>query len=193
MTGRTTDGALTPARAFSRLADHSRDLRPRAGRGGSAPDEAERARLAGTFGAVLRELRRPSGMSQRTLAERSGVSVRMVKYLEAGQRRPSAAMVRVLAVGLRRRTPPMYSTPPPTAELMARLTEAAGGSLVADTAGGVRRRERRCRAAGWVYVREVRAWEAQRQADRRAEILAGMAPLLGARSREYRRLVRALR
>lgn len=167
--------------------------RPRAGRGGGVPDAAEQARLAATFGAALRELRRPSGMSQRTLAERSGVSASMIEYLEVGQRRPSAAMVRALAVGLRRPTLPVYSAAAPKAELVARLTEAAGDSLVVDTAGGARRRERRCRAAGWAYMRAVRAWEASRAAGRRAELLAGMAPLLGVQSREYRRLVRALR
>lgn len=185
---RSADTPPTPARAFLSFSrENARSssgsaptpmLRPRSGSG--VPDERERAVLAATFGAALRQARRPSGMSQRTLAERAGVSKAMVEYLEVGRRRPTPSMVRALATGLCRPTPPLYSPPPELSELVARLTAAAGGSLVVDTPGGVRRRERRLRAAGWAYVRLARRWQAAREAEqagRAQAVLAAFAVL----------------
>lgn len=54
------------------------------------PDSAERARLAGTFGAVLVAERRVRGWTQAQLAEQAGVSRATVERLERGARRPSA-------------------------------------------------------------------------------------------------------
>lgn len=95
-------------------------------------------------------------MTQAVLGLRAGVSRRSVQDLEAGRRRPSVAMLRALAVGSTRRLPPGANLDP--APFQARLVTAAGSSVVVDTPGGVRRRERRLRDAGWAYARDGDAW-----------------------------------
>ncbi|SDW32541.1 NB-ARC domain-containing protein [Amycolatopsis xylanica] len=57
--------------------------------------------MAGGFGELLRQLRRAAGMTQQQLAESSGVSVRSISRLEAGQRtNPRLDTVRGLADAL---------------------------------------------------------------------------------------------
>ncbi len=143
--------------------------RPRAGRGGGVPGEEERSELARTLGAELKALRAESRMSQVTLARRAGVSAVVVRRLEVGRRRPSMAMLHALAVGCARRLPPS-----PAVEVSAvlnRLVAATGPSLVVDTPGGIRRRERRLRDAGHAYLREAeRWWAGECAAAQRAEL-----------------------
>lgn len=142
--------------------------RLRAGRGAGAPDAAERWELVRTLGAALKELRAEAGMTQQVLGRRAGVSHRMLQDLERGRRRPSRAMLHALAVGSTLRVPPVKADPEP---VCARLVAAARGSLVVDTRGGVRRRERRLRDARHQYVRDVDAWwQLQCAAARQAEM-----------------------
>lgn len=52
------------------------------------------------FGDLLRVRRRRRGLTLMALAERSGLSVSQVSRLERGERQPTEAVVRSLAVGL---------------------------------------------------------------------------------------------
>ena len=101
------------------------------------PDAQESARLAATFGTVLRGLREERGMSALDLASRSMVTQRMIRMLEAGQRRPRPALLGALAYGL------APEDPRPVHDL---LIAAAGPSLREDTPPSLRRRRRRMRA-----------------------------------------------
>jgi hypothetical protein len=78
-------------------------------------------------------------------------------------------MLWALAVGLTRRLPPLQLDPEPVWE---RLVAATGGSLVVDTPGGRRRRERRLRDAGGAYVRDLEAWWARECTEAQAAELA---------------------
>lgn len=141
-------------------------------RGIPAPDE--QARLRGSLGAALRRARAERRLSQRSLAALTGCHPRTVERLEAGQIRPTTAMVAALAHALA--VPPGCS-PPGRREQMetlrVELAAAAGPSLVPSTAGGARRRRRRLRkarlAASAVAVPILRAQHGlrpQRQAAR---------------------------
>lgn len=133
-----------------------KEARERAGHGGGIPGDAERSELVRALGAELRTVRAEAGMTQRILARRSGVSRRALESLEAGRRRPSSAMLSALAAGSTMRIPPGPRTDP--APITERLVLAAGSSLVVDTPGGIRRRQRRLRDARSAYNREVEAW-----------------------------------
>lgn len=52
------------------------------------------------FGAILRQLRTAANLSQEALAERAGISVRAVAYLEGDQRTPYPRTIRRLADAL---------------------------------------------------------------------------------------------
>lgn len=146
---------LTPPHARGNVTETPAAGRARAGRGGGIPNAAEQSRLTATLGAVLRELRADAGMTQDVLGARAGVARRSVQDLEGGRRRPSSAMLQALAVGLTRTIPPCRADWEP---LFARLQSAAGGSLVTDSPGGVRRRERRLRDAKYRYELDLDAW-----------------------------------
>lgn len=149
---------LMPLRARGATEDCpvGQPVRPRSGKGGGIPDFEEQAALRQSLGRALQVLRADAGMTQAVLGLRAGVSRRSVQDLEAGRRRPSVAMLRALAVGSTRRMPPVAAVDP--SPVVERLVAAAGVSLVVDTPGGVRRRERRLRDAGWVYARDTDAW-----------------------------------
>jgi transcriptional regulator with XRE-family HTH domain len=142
--------------------------RPRAGRGGGVPEVEEQHALERSLGATLRAVRAEAGQTQQLLARRSGASFHSIQDLERGRRRPSRAMLEALAVGSTIRIPLAKADPKP---VYARLVAAAGASLVVDTPGGVRRRERRLRDAGDLYRRELDAWwDRECAAARRAEL-----------------------
>ncbi|MBF8187309.1 helix-turn-helix domain-containing protein [Nonomuraea sp. K274] len=115
---------------------------------GHVPEGVERERLAATLGAVLRSLRAAYGVGTRPLARRSTVARSTIQRLEAGQRRPRRSVLAALAYGL---------DPGRVQELTEALCAAAGPSLRDDTAGGLRRRERRLADA-----RRAVKWEAWR-------------------------------
>ena len=73
----------------------SRDYRPELG----IPRPDEQAVLARTFGAALRLAR--GALTQRQLADRSGLNVKTIKRLENGRRRPTTASVRKIVHALR--------------------------------------------------------------------------------------------
>lgn len=110
------------------------------------PVPAEREQLRASLGAVLRRERAAAGLSQRRLAGLAGCHPRTVERLEAGQLRPTSAILAALAHALA--VPPGYSVNrAAVAELVATLTVAAGPSVVASTPGSERRRRRRLRKA----------------------------------------------
>jgi transcriptional regulator with XRE-family HTH domain len=157
----TESGESEPS-MFGQLAGAEISARPRAGKGGGETDVVERARLAGTLGALLRSLRAEAGMSRMVLARRSGVSAAGIECVENGSRRPSIAMLSALATGLTRTVPPIADPERKAVDLLARLTAAAGSSLVVDTIGGRRRRERGLAAGQRAWKHELRRWEADR-------------------------------
>ncbi|UGQ15028.1 helix-turn-helix transcriptional regulator [Yinghuangia sp. ASG 101] len=97
----------------------------------------EQHHLAAGVGALLKAERVDGEWTVRELASRIGAAHTTVLRLEAGTRRPSPAMLaslaRVLSLG-----DAEYET-----DLYARLVDAAGASMAADTPGGQRRRARR--------------------------------------------------
>lgn len=119
------------------------------------PDDVERARLVATLGALLRQLRAEYNVGTRPLSRRSTVARSTIQRLEAGQRRPRRSVLAAIAYGL---------DPDRADELTAALCDAAGDSLRDDTAGGLRRRERRLadarRAVKW------EAWRIWRESER---------------------------
>ncbi|WP_200214971.1 helix-turn-helix domain-containing protein [Micromonospora coerulea] len=138
------------------------------------PGTDERARLRSTLGAALRRERVARRLSQRSLATLAGCDRRTVQRLEAGQLRPTTALVAALAHALA--VPPGYA-PAGRRELVdalrAELVAAAGPSLVESTPGGARRRRRRLRRARLAatrvavpLVRAQRGLPPQRQAAR---------------------------
>lgn len=52
------------------------------------------------FSAALREARMHAGMTQEELADRAGVSVRFISFLETGKRQPSLSAFAAISVGL---------------------------------------------------------------------------------------------
>lgn len=90
------------------------------------------------FGNLLRAERLAAGLSVPALARRCGCSASLVEKLERGERRPRARTVRVFAGGL---------DPDDREPLAARLRDAAGASLVADTARSERAWTRRTNRA----------------------------------------------
>lgn len=110
------------------------------------PDPVEREQIRVSLGAVLRQARGEVGLSQRRLAALAGCDRRSVERLEAGQRRPTSALLDALAQALM--TPPGWSVNRARVDVMrVRLAVAAGPSLVESTPGGARRRRRRLRKA----------------------------------------------
>lgn len=121
---------------------------PDPGRTRGVPGADERARLRSTLGAVLRRERAERRLSQRTLATLAGCHPRTVERLEAGQLRPTTALIAALAHALA--VPPGWSPAGRREEYLllgAELAAAAGPSLVPSTPGGERRRRRRLRKA----------------------------------------------
>lgn len=140
---------------------------------GYVPGPAERDRLVATLGAALRSLRAEYGVSTRTLARRSTVARSSIQRLESGRRRPRRSILAALAYGL---------DPGRAEQLAAVLCEAAGDSLREDTAGGLRRRERRLadarRAVKWEAWRIWRdAESAKQQAFHLTTTVLAKAPL----------------
>lgn len=120
------------------------------------PDGVERDRLVATLGAALRSMRLAYDVGTRPLARRSTVARSTIQRLEAGQRRPRRSVLAALAYGL---------DPGRADQLAAALCDAAGDSLREDTAGGLRRRERRRVDARRAVGREVwRVWRDAEQA-----------------------------
>ena len=109
---------------------HARTLVNASGR----PGPTEQIRLAAELGPLLRSLRDGRGLSLRALAARAAVSPGALAMLEAGQRRPRAALLGALAYGL---------APEDPKPVLALLAAAAGPSLRQDTPGSLRRRRRR--------------------------------------------------
>lgn len=54
-----------------------------------------------TIGKMVKKKRTELGLSQRELAERSGLSVTLIHYIESGERSPTAASIMKLAKALR--------------------------------------------------------------------------------------------
>jgi len=95
--------------------------------------------MRGALGRLLAAERRAAGLSQRRLAARAAVAVRTVERLEAGQRRPTPAMLSYLARAI---------DPDQADQIAARLLAAAGPDGVGeDTDGSWSRRARRYRRA----------------------------------------------
>lgn len=90
------------------------------------------------LGALLAEARTSRGLSARALATAIGAASSTVTRIERSERRVSPAMLASLAAAL---------SPDDPEPLRTLLTSAAGPLLVEDSAGGVRRRERRLRKA----------------------------------------------
>lgn len=112
------------------------------------PALVERDRLRATLGVVLRRERARAALSQRRLAALSGCHPRTVERLEAGQLRPTTALLAALAHALA--VPAGYSPAGrriAVLEMAVLLEVAAGASLVISTEGGERRRRRRLRRA----------------------------------------------
>ncbi len=146
--GARTEGAAEPSPLGALCGGFPAELGPDGLPHRGRPDAEERAALAAGFGAALQALRRGRGWSTRTLADRSGVSRRHIRELEAGTRRPRHATVRVLAFALE---------PGDPGPLAGRLLALAGGSARPDTARALRQRRR----AYTRPVREARALEAE--------------------------------
>jgi len=112
------------------------------------PGLVERERLCASVGAALRHARASAGLSQVALAVLAGCDRRTVQRLEAGQLRPTTALLAALAHALT--VPPGWSTSgrrTVTAGLLDELEAAAGLSLVAASASRARWRRRRYRRA----------------------------------------------
>lgn len=125
------------------------------------PSEAERARLASTFGRLLRQARADAGLTQKQLAARSGIGQSSISMLESGHRRPRRCLVAALATAI------TYEDPDRSAgeRLVAELVEACGDSLREDTVAAVAMRRRRKRRAGLrMYRLAQRATELDRAA-----------------------------
>lgn len=56
--------------------------------------------LVAAFAETLRDARAQASLSQEDLAERSGVSVRFISFLETGRRQPSLSALAALSAGL---------------------------------------------------------------------------------------------
>lgn len=56
--------------------------------------------MANHFAGRLRELRRDAGLTQQQLAEKAGLGLRMITYLESGQQGPSWETVLALSAAL---------------------------------------------------------------------------------------------
>jgi transcriptional regulator with XRE-family HTH domain len=136
------------------------------------PDADEQRELAATVGALVRAVRTASGLSQAALADRMGAACSTVERLEAGQRRPTASLLASVVVAAGRTSPPRPPDRQAEARTVAQLLDAAGVSLVADTPGGLRRRERRLHEAGKRWARRFRQVYEAEQARRRAEYRA---------------------
>lgn len=135
---------------------------------GHIPPPAERERLAGSLGSMLRALRAERGLSIRRLAERSAVAASTITRLERGERRPRPSLLAAIGFAL---------APDRSDELTARLIAAAGPSLRPDTEGSVRRRARRMERARRAARRE--AWRMERAAaDARSEGIRTLARVL---------------
>ena len=93
------------------------------------PDPAELASVA----ALVRQLRRDAGLTQRALALRSAVAESTVQRLEAARLRPRMSLLSALALGI---------DPDRQAELLAKLAAAAGDALKAEGRGWWRYRRR---------------------------------------------------
>ncbi|MEV4708873.1 helix-turn-helix transcriptional regulator [Actinoplanes sp. NPDC049316] len=133
------------------------------------PDVAERERLRASVGAVLRRARATARLSQPALAVLAGCDRRTVQRLEAGQLRPTTALLAALAHALS--VPPGWSPAGrrrETAALRLELEAAAGGSLVQASARRERWRRRRhrraYRAASKAALPFLRAQLARREA-----------------------------
>jgi transcriptional regulator with XRE-family HTH domain len=88
------------------------------------PDPIEQQQIADGVGALLRELRLERQMGIRDLEGRSGVHRSTISRIEHGLRRPRRSVLGWLAWGLDAEN---------VAFVKARLVEAAGGSLVAES------------------------------------------------------------
>lgn len=135
--------------------------------------DAERAHLVAGVGALVRQERVAGGWRMARLALATGVARQTVWRLENGRRRPSRALLVGLAGAFR------ADDPRPLAH---RFVEAAGASLVENTPGGWRRRQRRQDAALLAGWRPLPSNLATRLAAHRAasaawrELLALLAP-----------------
>lgn len=110
------------------------------------PGSAERALLRASLGAALRRARGQARLTQVRLAALAGCDRRTVQRLEAGQMRPSTALLAALAWALA--CPPGWSPQPGRAAGLAAVLEAAAGaSLVTASPQRVRWRRHRLRDA----------------------------------------------
>lgn len=141
----TTGG--TAERSVGASCAHALGPAPARGERSESPSGPELEALRSGLGARLAEVRTAAGWGTRALAARSGVSRSMIRHLEAGDRRPSAATLRYLAGAL---------APADPGPLAAQLAELAGASLRADTEIGPRRRERARRRAARAAARTSR-------------------------------------
>lgn len=152
--GRTADAHITRARTRFSVTGQS-----------GVPGPAEQHVLERTLGSAVKAVRADAGMSQWTLSCRSGCARVTVERLEAGLHRPTASLLATLAIGVRRTVPPKPGDQEAEAATLRRLLMAAGPSLVADTPGGLRRRERRLHDAHRPWQRQCRQrHEAERSA-----------------------------
>lgn len=62
--------------------------------------ERSNGTLVAEFAEVLRQVRLQAGMTQEDLAERAGVSVRFISFLETGRRQPSLSALAALSDGV---------------------------------------------------------------------------------------------
>jgi len=102
------------------------------------PLESEQQQIASGVGALLGELRRGQGMGVRDLERRSGVNRSAISRLEHGLRRPRRSSLGWLAWGL---------SPASPEPVKARLVEAAGDSLIAESRWSQRSHDRRAERA----------------------------------------------
>jgi transcriptional regulator with XRE-family HTH domain len=98
----------------------------------------EKAQLRATLGVALRLERSNAGRSQAWLARATGADRSTIRKVEAGDRRPSGALLRSVASAL---------DPDDPRPLAARLCAAAGSSLARDTPGKCRHWQRRAAEA----------------------------------------------
>lgn len=56
--------------------------------------------LVAAFADALREARQAAGLTQEDLADRAGVSVRFISFLETGKRQPSLSALAAVSSGL---------------------------------------------------------------------------------------------
>ena len=98
----------------------AQSMRPVTGR----PEADEQERIAGSVGALLKQLRGDRRMSVRDLEGRSGVARSTISRVERGLRRPRRSMLGWLAWGLDAEN---------VVPLTRQLAEAAGDSMIADS------------------------------------------------------------